>query len=103
MLTPINDLLSPRRDTVTDSKYIRHIGKYTRRRTQRASTRSDRAVSASESRQGKGLAGVRFLPEDFRSLEIEARELNVTVPVLIRARLGLPLPNDPWVPALELV
>jgi hypothetical protein len=60
-------------------------------------------VSASESRQGKGLAGVRFLPEDFRSLEIEAGELKVSVPVLIRARLGMPLPNDPPVPALQLV
>jgi hypothetical protein len=61
-------------------------------------------VSASENRQGKGLAGVRFLPEDFRSLEALAEDLQVSVPVLIRARLGMPLPNDPPVSAaLELV
>ncbi|EHB45882.1 hypothetical protein MycrhDRAFT_6360 [Mycolicibacterium rhodesiae JS60] len=61
-------------------------------------------MSASENRQGTELAGVRFLPENYRSLEAEALELNVSVPVLIRARLGMPLPSDPPVgAALQLV
>jgi hypothetical protein len=61
-------------------------------------------VSASENRQGTELAGVRFLPENYKSLEAAAEELSVTVPVLIRARLGMPLPSDPPVSAaLELV
>ncbi|MDT7719815.1 MAG: hypothetical protein QOE94_826 [Mycobacterium sp.] len=59
-------------------------------------------MSASESRRGKGLAGVRFLPEHFRRLETAAEELKISVPVLIRARLGMPLPDDPPVSELKL-
>lgn len=59
-------------------------------------------MSVSESRRGKDLTGVRFLPKHFRVLEVAAEELNVKVPVLIRARLGLPLPADPPVSGLDL-
>jgi hypothetical protein len=53
--------------------------------------------------KSKDLAGVRFLPEDYKYLEDAAEEPCVSMPVLIRAQLGMPLPGDPPVGELRLV